>query len=373
MADLRTPPARAASSRVAGVDAARGIALIGMFVAHVAPVVGFGFWDDLIAVADERPRLLFALTAGIGLGLLTGGVAPQRAPYARTTLRRQIAIRAILLIAMGVVVVELLRPLVLVILDVYGVAFLLMLPLLFLPWRFALLLGPALLAVTPAIVELAARDVDLAEVARGPWGILVDWLVLGAYPVAIWVPVMLIGLGLARAGVGRPRTLAWAAISAGAVAVLALPLAHVLPGPADVAGMPETTAWSIPLAASLSTLGNTAVGVLVVAASTALLGLTSARVRRIAGAILSPVTAMGAMPLTVYTLHLVVIANAKYVREDGVVADDSWALLIGLVAGLAAFAWLWRRFVGIGPLERFFRWVSGRSRMPADEPGQRLP
>ncbi|WP_438855459.1 heparan-alpha-glucosaminide N-acetyltransferase domain-containing protein [Agromyces sp. M3QZ16-3] len=365
----RPSPVRTVRSRITGVDAARGLALIGMFVAHVAPATGDQFWDSVISVADERPRLLFALTAGVGLGLLTGGVAPVREPIERMTLRRQIAIRAVLLIALGILVVVALRPLVLVILDVYGVAFLVVLPLLFLPWRTAVLLGAGLLVVTPAIVELAARPSGLLELADGPAGILVEWFLLGAYPVVIWVPVMLIGLGLARAGIGRPSTLAWAAIAAAAILPLTLPIARLLPGPDDIAGMPETTVWSIPLRASLETVGNTAVGVLVLAGTCALLGLAAQPVRRVAGIVLSPIVAMGAMPLTIYTLHLVVIANAKYVRSDGVVSDDSWALLIGLVVGSALFAWTWRRYVGIGPLERFFRWASGRDRAdPVDPP-----
>ncbi|WP_400994319.1 DUF418 domain-containing protein [Agromyces sp. GXQ0307] len=368
MAVSRPTHVRAMRSRIAGVDAARGLALIGMFVAHVAPGAGDQLWDSVIAIADERPRLLFALTAGAGLGLLTGGIDPVREPVDRMTLRRQIAIRAVLLIALGVLVVALFRPLVFVILDVYGVAFLVMLPLLFVPSRVAVPLGAGLLVVTPAIVELAGRSSGLAEVADGPAGILVEWFLLGAYPVVIWVPVMLIGLGLARAGLERAGTLARAAIAAAAVLPLTLPIAVLLPGATDIARVPETTAWSIPVRASLETVGNTAVGVLVLAGTTALLGLAADPVRRMAGVALSPFTAMGAMPLTVYTLHLVVIANAKYVREDGVVTDDSWALLIGLIVGSATFALLWRRYAGIGPLERFFRWASGRSRTDPGDP-----
>jgi uncharacterized membrane protein YeiB len=91
-----------------------------------------------------------------------------------------------------------------------------------------------------------------------------------------------------------------------------------------------------------------------------LTALARPAVTRIARAVLSPVTAMGAMPLTIYTLHLVVISAAKRV-EDGFVTDDSWGLTIGLIAGGMAFAWLWRRFLGRGPLERLLRAASGRS------------
>jgi uncharacterized membrane protein YeiB len=52
-------------------------------------------------------------------------------------------------------------------------------------------------------------------------------------------------------------------------------------------------------------------------------------------------------------------------EEDGVVTDDSWPLLIGLIVGSMAFAWLWRRYLGRGPLERVLRWASGRDRADA--------
>ena len=96
----RTAPSTRPGMRIEGVDAARGIALIGMFVAHVAPAVASVDAAELIALADERPRLLFALTAGIGLGLLSGGVRPADDPRERGALRRQVAIRAVMLVAL---------------------------------------------------------------------------------------------------------------------------------------------------------------------------------------------------------------------------------------------------------------------------------
>ncbi len=343
--------------RVDGVDAARGLALIGMFVAHVAPAAAATEAAALLAVADERPRLLFALTAGIGLGFLTGGTQP--ITNGRGELRRQIAIRAVILIALGLLIWSTLNPLVFIILDVYGVAFLLMLPLLFIPPRVALVLGVGLLAVTPALAELGARTDFVAAVRDTPFKFLSDWVVGGAYPVIIWVPVMLIGLALARIDLGSPTVVALTALVGTAACVL-LSIAARLPAPEIV----SEAAWSVPLRASLQTLGNVGFGAVVVAAMLTLTRLARASVRRVFGAILSPVIAMGAMPLSIYTIHLVVISFAIRV-EDGVRTDDSWPLLIGLVVGSMAFAWLWRRYVGRGPLERFLRWASGRDRADA--------
>ncbi len=344
--------------RVDGVDAARGLALIGMFVAHVSPAVASLEAAQLIAVADERPRLLFALTAGIGLGFLSGGTRP--VSEGRGELRRQIAIRAVILIMLGFLIWAIFDPLVFIILDVYGVAFLVMLPLLFLPPRVALGLGIALLAVTPAVAELGARTEFVAAVRETPVRFLSDWIVGGAYPVIIWVPVMLIGLALARMDLGSPRVVAGIALGGTAAASVLLPLAAQLPAPEVV----SEAGWSVPLRASLETLGNVGVSALVVAAMLTLTALARAPVRRVATTILSPIIAMGAMPLSIYTIHLVVISLAIRV-EDGVRTDDSWVLVIGLVVGAMAFAWLWRRYLGRGPFERMLRWASGRDRADA--------
>lgn len=346
------------SRRVDGVDAARGLALLGMFVAHVAPAAATPGAAEFLALADERPRLLFALAAGIGLGFISGGTHP--IAEGRGELRRQIAVRAVILITLGMLIWITLNPLVFIILDVYGVAFLVMLPLLFLPPRRALALGIGLLAVAPALAELGARTEFVAAVRQTPLKFLSDWVVGGAYPVIVWVPVMLIGLALARLDLESPRVVGATALAGAAAASVFLPLSAQLPAPE----LASEAGWSVPVRASLETLGNVGVGVLVVAAMLTLTALARPAVRRVASALLSPVIAMGAMPLSIYTMHLVVIALAIH-DEQGVVTDDSWPLLVGLVAGSMAFAWLWRRYVGRGPLEQLLRWASGRDRLEA--------
>ncbi|WP_353813304.1 DUF418 domain-containing protein [Agromyces sp. SYSU T00266] len=358
-ADSRIAVRRRPASRIAGVDAARGVALIGMFVAHVAPAVASAPVTELIAIADERPRLLFALTAGIGLGLITGAAGPRTND--RGELRRQVAIRASILLAIGLFAIAVLRPLAVVILDVYGIAFLVMVPLLFIPARAALAAGAVSLAVAPAVAALAERDPTLQAAASGDLGIVVEWFLTGSYPVVIWVPVMLIGLGLARLEVDAARTVRWYALAGLLAASVCLPLAAVLPG-TRVLGADPAADWAIPARASLETIGNVGVGLVVLAGTVALTALAVEPVRRVTSTLLSPIIAMGTMPLTIYTGQLVVLSMSKRVGPGGVATDDSWELLIGLVVGSMAFAWLWRRSVGRGPLEMLLRAASGRDR-----------
>ena len=357
-ADLQPEIAQRMPRRVDGVDAARGLALIGMFVAHVAPAVATLDAAELIAIADDRPRLLFALTAGIGLGFISGGIRP--IIEGRGELRRQIAIRAVILIALGMLIWFTLHPLVYIILDVYGVAFLVMLPLLFLPPRVALGAGIGLLAITPALAEIGARTEFVSAVRETPLKFLSDWAVGGAYPVIVWVPVMLIGLALARLDLTSARVIGCTALVGTLAASVFLPIASRLPPPEFA----DSPAWSAPLRASLEALGNVGVGALVVAAMLTLTVLARAGVRRVAGVILSPITAMGSMPLSIYTLQLIVLGFSIRV-EGGIYTDDSWPLLIGLVFGSMIFALLWRRYLGRGPLERLLRWASGRDRADA--------
>ncbi|QEO13662.1 DUF418 domain-containing protein [Agromyces intestinalis] len=366
----RTPEASA--RRVDGVDLARGLALIGMFVAHVAPVVTTEPWMALIGVADERPRLLFALTAGIGLGLMSGArhpipAAPGRfGGPARAELRRQIAIRAVILIAMGLAITWFVAPLVFVILDVYGLAFLLLLPLIFVPRGVALGVGIAGVTIAPGVAVLVSRAQWIVDARLTGWQIPVDWVFSGAYPVIEWVPVMLIGLAIARFGVTRPRVVLWSGlVGASACAVLLAPgvalLRQSVAGMADVATLDEAYLQAA-VGESLQAVGNVGICAVVVAVAVALTTLVAPRVAGVVRAVCSPVTAMGAMPLTIYTAHLFVIAASVYVDDRGFRSDDSWPLLIGLVVGSMAFAWLWRRFVGRGPLEQLMRLASGRGR-----------
>ena len=72
----------------------------------------------------------------------------------------------------------------------------------------------------------------------------------------------------------------------------------------------------------------------------------------IARAALAPLIAAGRMPLSIYTGQLLVLAVWLQTPAAG---DppwiESWALLAGLLVSSLAFATLWQRSVGRGPIE----------------------
>ena len=64
--------------RLFGLDAARGLALLGMFAAHTLATTGE-------TVVDGRSAILFATVAGASLGLITGGATPPARGWRRSS------------------------------------------------------------------------------------------------------------------------------------------------------------------------------------------------------------------------------------------------------------------------------------------------
>ena len=74
---------------------------------------------------------------------------------------------------------------------------------------------------------------------------------------------------------------------------------------------------------------------------------------------LSPLAAVGTQPLTIYSAHLVLTAPLfTLYRLDGGRYGLPLGWLLAAVVLTIAWAVLWRRFVGRGPLERVVARVS---------------
>lgn len=317
------------SRRIFGLDAARGLAVLGMIAAHVLPDRG------VESIADGRSSVLFATIAGISLGLLSGGSHPPPRGLRGST-RRRVAIRGAVLILLGLLLWTL-PTYVAIILDYYGAFFLVALPLLFAPrWLLGLLV--ALFALVGPLVVGSVPDSPMEVVGSNLLLYLpLEWFVTGYYPGVVWLAYLLLGLLLARCDLRTRRTRV-AMLVAGATSAL------VGYGTAAVLGF-DASAHS---GSSWEVLGA---GGTAVALTGILLLLTDALpvVRRI----LWPLAAAGSMPLTIYTAQIVVIAMFMSTPLSGQPASmESWPLLFALAAGSLLFASLWRRFLGRGPLER---------------------
>ena len=65
-------------SRIAGVDLARGLAVLGMLAAHLLWLGSLSWTEPSTwgAIVNGRSSILFATLAGVSLGLSTGGPTP---------------------------------------------------------------------------------------------------------------------------------------------------------------------------------------------------------------------------------------------------------------------------------------------------------
>ncbi len=336
-----------------------------MFAAHTVPRTST---DELLV--DGRPSVLFALVAGVALGLVTGGARPTP-PAGRGEARARLAIRALVLFAMGVLLWMLPHG-VAVILDYYGVMFLAMIPLLLASRLVLAGVGAAVLVAGP----LLRQAVEARPLPGEPLDTAIDYLLTGWYPALLWVPVLAAGLIAARSDLGLARTRT-ALIGFGAIAAVAgYGAAAVLPG-VDASAHSGTTAELL----GAGGLAAAVVGLLLVlldpplpaegatraaasptpapsAAPTPAPSPAATALRRALGLLLAPITAIGRMPLTIYVAHLLVLAAISPLgpagQFDGVVG---WVAMLVLSVAAAAFALAWQALRLPGPLE----WVLQRA------------
>jgi uncharacterized membrane protein YeiB len=312
-----------------------------MFAAHVVVARGENFFDG-------RSSILFATVAGVSLGLLTGGSDPS--PRGQRGFRRgAIAIRGAALILVGVVLTTLVQPPMAVILDYYGLAFILLVPLLFASRPVLVIAAVLVVAIAPPVVESLRSDVnpDTIPLLLAPFA---QWLVFGTYPVAVWLAFPLFGLICVRSGLERRRTQV-VMIATGVVAAIAgYGAAELLQGVTAEAHSGST--------AEVIASGGLAVAIIGLAT---LLGTLPDPAGRGIRFVLFPVAAAGGMALSLYTAQAIALT---IVREANRIDAERWvypdATLPVLIASALVIGTLWRVFLGAGPLERGLRWLTSR-------------
>ena len=185
------------TQRLDGLDAARGLAVVSMLVAHLSPVGG------VLDVSEYLTAPLFAVIIGISMGVrLT-----ERRPAAGAFLLDNVQ-RGLVLIVLGVLL-QAIYAQIDVVLPYLGVLVIVLAPLALLLHRVPVLtvgLAGALAVVGPIVVERAREAYPSMADSWPGWSLdLVTWLATGEhYRLVSFLPMALGGLALGtRAPPGR--------------------------------------------------------------------------------------------------------------------------------------------------------------------------
>jgi uncharacterized membrane protein YeiB len=338
-------------TRDLAVDAARGLALISMFVAHTAPSDGPG---NALHLSEFLTAALFATLIGMG-GWLGWSRLDRRSGRVHERYYAGVAVRALALIATGILLAQLPTN-VNIILVHLGILTVLVAFVVRLPSSVVAAVGISCTVLgsilrselTPDYLRLLAdghtnlaRVLDVAAVGPGSYRMthLLAWACLG---ILLARRFALTGgfLGSRAEEEQEPRT-TWqlvrgdALVTAGALAACAAMLA------ARSAGVITFEAYE-------GTVSEVAFDALLCAA--AVCGI-AVLVRLVPRAAIRPIAFAGAMTLTLYVAQILVLA-AFTARHPVGWNDDSWPMLIGLTVGSLAFATLWRAVVRTGVFTR---------------------
>lgn len=342
--------------RVPGVDVARGLAVLGMFTAHVGVTSSDpATLEGWLGLAHGRSSILFATVAGVSLGLVTG----RREPFTGRALadaRLRLLVRSVLLLAL-VALLDLLGTRVYLILGFYAAYFVLALP--FLRWRPGRLaaLAVTLAAVGPALVTYLPEAL-LGAGLRLPHdgsGAVTDFLLTGHYPAVLWMAFVLAGLAVGRSDLRSPVLRLWLVGGGFGLAAFCALVAAALPDDGAFRLLVDEPHSSSLVEAFGS--GGFALGVV---------GLCLFA-GRVGALVLAPLAAVGALALTVYSAQIVLIWWWGRTYGDLLAPTDNGALAL-LTLGTLVLATAWRALLGRGPLERLLTRVAR-----ATAPGPRPP
>ena len=374
------------SRRLTGVDAARGLALIGLMSVHVLPSsddeTGEPTWSQILFSGDSAA--LFALLAGVGLALSTGGPRPHGGRELGAD-RVALVVRAVLIAVLGLAIGSLLADDLPAdnILIYYGMFFLLAIPFLGLRIRHLLISAAAFTVLAPFLMQWAV-DVLPAHVYGNPtlWNLVTDpvtvlsqLLLTGTYPALPYMAYLCAGIALGRMNLTSRRVQLWLVGAGAALALLSWTVSMgallalgvydriwaatpwlteaqideiLVFGPDP--SLPTSTLWWLMVPAPHS---NTPVALLLSLGMAAFALGAFLLLARLIGKALTPLAAAGSMTFTLYTLHLLFLGTGVYDLHPGF-----WFWMQVAVFGLLAVAW--QRAVGQGPLEKLVARTSKR-------------
>ncbi len=239
------PTPSTAAGRIAGIDIARGLALLGMFAVHVTI---FGVDGEspgptaskILAAPSGQASVLFFILSGLSLSLIADRGSASAQPG---ILRR----RGAVLVMVGLLLTATAWGA--SILEHYGVMFLLA------PWmlrrsnRALSILAAAGLTIGPALLLVGAGRQSFLEPLQGALGwigrTVLNLGLDGTYPLVVWVGFFLLGIRLGRLDLTSRRVALGLLIGGGAIA-LAIGSISSARSDADVSDGEEVAATTTP-------------------------------------------------------------------------------------------------------------------------------
>ncbi|MFO8154319.1 DUF418 domain-containing protein [Thioalkalivibrio sp.] len=340
--------APAATVRLAGIDVARALAIVGMLLIHVGPTRLESTAGRLYALPHGHAAVLFLLLAGVGVALLARSAARRAIPGG---IGVDLVWRAALLLPLGLWLQGVASGLH-IILQTYALLFLLAIVAVRLPARWLLALT-ALLALAGPLGFLAGRvlqpgvfnrtNVDFGD---APGEILHTLLLSGPYPLVTAAVPFMFGLWLGHRDLAA-RGVQWRLMVGGTLAFIAVlgvtrALVGVFGEPGLVVGWLHVLSTDPHSQMPPWLWSATALAV-------AVLGACLLLANR-AGRVLVPLVALGRTALTFYVGHALALA---YWPQTLQTSEPGRALAIsaGITGVAMVFALVWLRLFRRGPLE----------------------
>ncbi|SNS28998.1 Uncharacterized membrane protein YeiB [Geodermatophilus pulveris] len=373
--------ARPAGPRLAGVDVARAVALVMIVGAHLLLFSTDDGEPTSAYVRGSEGAALFAMLAGVGVGLAHGR-RPAAGARAWAAAAVALTVRAVALVALGLALGHVVdyEEHAVVVLMTFGLLFLLAVPL--------LRLGPPALAALAVVLAVGVpvlthllRPVlptpqlvnpTVADLAAEPWAWLAQLTLTGIYPALAWAAYLCAGMALGRLDLSSTQRSAQLLLGGIALALLASLASWLLVtgfGGADrlaaaesrlvgTDGVQDALAWGLSPADPRGSLWWLAIDAPHSGTPLDLLRTTGVAVAVTAGCLLlarvlpavvvRPLAAAGSLTLTLYTLHLLALTWFP----------DAWGEPLTFVAHVAAglvLAPLWLRVARRGPVESVVR------------------
>ncbi len=342
-----SPPRMA--GRLDAIDAARGLALIGMMMVNLGTVRSDGWFNAVWTLPFGRASILFVVLAGLGMSLFL----TSRRHDAR---RWPVLVWRALIFLLGGLALQVLTPAVSVILPTYGVLFLGALLWRRLSDRALAVVALLMLGLGPVIVLAhqipGEHKTRMPTLGEAPSTIVHSLFLSGAYPLLVWVVPFLAGMWLGRQDLrdrNFQRGMVVLGAAAAAVAFVAGQISAMLLGARADAGwgrlLTGAAHGQMPLWL-VSSIGS----------ATFVIGGALWLWPRISPWAL-PLAHVGQLAFTLYVTHFLVIAAMGGRIESRAVGVP---VTIGLALVFTVVATLWVRRWGVGPLERVLRatWLS---------------